>query len=261
MLHHQPTNSQGNFSYNACIYNGESWETHFHKNFEAVYVYKGNLLCTADDKSDWLYENEFALFLSNEIHSLTPNADTVYWVGVFSGDFVHSFEKICKDKTTDKFKFTCKPSILEFLKANLITTETPPIFMLKSCLYAMCNEYLEQVTLSKKEGKSFLVTQAIIDYISENYKNKISLSELSEKLGYNYHYLSKKFNKVFSMSFSEFLNLYRLEAATQLLTETDKSITEIAIESGFQSIRSFNEIFKSHIGVTPAKYRSELKKI
>lgn len=259
MLFHQPTNSQGNYSYNACIYNGESWEPHFHKNFELVYVCKGSLLCTADEKSETLYENEFALFLSNEIHTLTPSPNTVYWVGVFSGDFVHSFEKLCKEKTADKLKFTCNTSILEFLKANLITTEIPPIFVLKSCLYAVCNEYLNQVTLSKKDGKSFLQMQAIIDYISENYKNKISLSDIAEKLGYNYHYLSKKINKIFSMSFSDFLNLYRLETAIELLNETDLSITEVAIESGFQSIRSFNEIFKKHTGKNPAKYCSEIK--
>ena len=90
-------------------------------------------------------------------------------------------------------------------------------------------------------------------------KNKTSLFDIAEKLGYNYHYLSKKFNKTFSMSFTEYLNSYRLEQALTLLTETDFNITEIAIESGFQSIRSFNEIFKQHTGTTPAKYRSELK--
>ncbi len=261
MLFHQPTNSLGNYSYNSMFYDDAVWEPHFHKNFELVYVCKGSLLCTADEKRETLYENEFALFLSNEIHSLTPSADTEYWVGVFSGDFVHSFEKLTKDKSANCLKFTCEDSILEFLKYNLIKYESPPVFMLKSCLYAVCNEYLNQITLSKKDSKNFLQMQAIIDYISENYKNKISLSDIAEKLGYNYHYLSKKFNKIFSMSFSEFLNLYRLEAATQLLIETDKSITEIAIESGFQSIRSFNEIFKSHTGMSPAKYRSELKNI
>jgi xylan 1,4-beta-xylosidase len=58
------------------------------------------------------------------------------------------------------------------------------------------------------------------------------------------------------MSFTEFLNSYRLDAALALLTETDKDITEIALESGFQSIRSFNEYFKSRIGTTPVKYRT-----
>lgn len=258
MLFHQPTNSLGNYSYNSMFYDSVVWEPHFHKNFELVYVCHGSLLCTADEKRETLYENEFALFLSNEIHSLKPNEDTRYWVGVFSGDFVHSFEKLTKDKSANLFKFTCEDSILNFLKCNLINFETPPVFILKSCLYAVCNEYLNQVTLSKKDGKNFLQMQAIIDYISKNYKNKISLSDISEELGYNYHYLSKKFNKIFSMSFSDFLNLYRLETAIELLNETDLTITEIAIESGFQSIRSFNELFKKHTGKNPAKYRSDI---
>lgn len=78
---------------------------------------------------------------------------------------------------------------------------------------------------------------------------------MSERLGYNYYYLSKCFHKIFSMSFTDFLNSYRLDAALSMLTETDKDITDIALESGFQSIRSFNEFFKKNIGTTPAKYR------
>lgn len=259
MVFHQPTNSIGNQSYNAMFYDRSVWEPHFHKNFELVYVCKGSLICTADEKSCTLYENEFALFLSNEIHSLTPMDDTKYWVGVFSGDFVHSFAKLTKNKSADSLKFTCEKSVLEFLKINLINYKTPPVFILKSCLYAVCNEYLNQITLSKKDNKNFLQMQAIIDYVAENYKNKISLSDIAKKLGYNYHYLSKKFNKIFSMSFSDFLNLYRLETAIELLNETDLTVTEIAIESGFQSIRSFNELFKKHTGTTPVKYRLNLK--
>ena len=60
------------------------------------------------------------------------------------------------------------------------------------------------------------------------------------------------------MSFTDLLNSYRLDAALLLLTETDKDITDIALESGFQSVRNFNDYFKLKIGETPSKYRKTL---
>lgn len=259
MIFHQPINSQGNHSYNSAIYQFEDWGSHFHKNFELVYVIKGEVFCSANDKTALVKKDEFAMFLSNEIHFIKPCGDAVYWVGVFSGDFVHSFEKQTKNKTGEKLYFRCEDSILQYLKANLLTETTPPIYILKSCLYAVCNEYIKNIKLINLNNKNLTLLNSVIDYIAENYKNKISLSVVAEKLGYNYYYLSKKFNKTFSMSFTEYLNSYRLEKALEMLTETDMNITDIAIESGFQSIRSFNEIFKNHTGTTPAKYRSELK--
>ena len=60
------------------------------------------------------------------------------------------------------------------------------------------------------------------------------------------------------MNFTDYINVYRFNAACAMLTETDMSMTDIAYESGFQSIRSFNSIFKKLSGVTPREYRSAI---
>ena len=60
------------------------------------------------------------------------------------------------------------------------------------------------------------------------------------------------------MSFSEFLTLYRLETATQLMKQSDKKMLDIALESGFQSARSFNACFKSHFKMSPTEYKKNL---
>lgn len=255
MLFHQPHNSKGNYSYNTRIYDNVIWQPHFHKNFELIYVISGAVQCTAGEKSAVLAAGEFALILANEVHSLQTAGDSQCWIGVFSGDFVHAFEKKAQGKTGSGFVFRCEKSIEEFLKIHLINERQPPIFLLKACLYAACNEYEKNIQLSAQTGKNGLLMCSIVDYISQNYKNKISLSQMAERLGYNYHYLSKCFHKIFSMSFTDFLNSYRLDIALALLIETDKDITEIALESGFQSIRNFNEFFKSRTGTSPAKYR------
>ena len=57
------------------------------------------------------------------------------------------------------------------------------------------------------------------------------------------------------MTFNELLNMYRIETAIQLLDESDKKIVDVAYESGFQSVRTFNDCFKKHLGISPSEYR------
>ena len=64
------------------------------------------------------------------------------------------------------------------------------------------------------------------------------------------------FHSRISMHFSQYVNWYRVDTATELLRNTKLSITEIATRSGFQSIRSFNRIYRAFTGVSP----SEVKK-
>jgi transcriptional regulator GlxA family with amidase domain len=71
----------------------------------------------------------------------------------------------------------------------------------------------------------------------------------------------KRFNKAFAVSFTDFLNDFRLDTALRLLDQTDMDIAQVAMESGFQSLRSFNSIFKTRIGKTPTSYRMPLKRL
>lgn len=260
MLYHQPHNSVSNYAYNAYFYNNIAYQPHFHKNFELVYVVSGQVRCTAGDRVALLNPGEFALFLANEVHSLSGQGNSRCWIGVFSGDHVHTFEKQVRGKVGDTFVFTCPPATNAFLQSHLITQEQPPLYLRKACLYAVCHEFCARVPLHPQTDKSGLLMQAITDYIGENYNKKITLAHLAEKLGYNYHYLSRNFARIFSVSFTDFLNAYRLENALAMLNETDKDITRIAMESGFQSIRSFNHCFKTCIGVSPSQYRAQNQK-
>ena len=95
----------------------------------------------------------------------------------------------------------------------------------------------------------------MILFIENNYQNNITLSDAAKYLGYDYHYVSRFFKKNFNMNFHDFLTTYRLQSAIKLLEETDKPVTRIAFESGFQSIRAFNDCFKKHTGKSPSHFR------
>ncbi len=255
MLYHQTHNSATNYAYNSYIYKKMNYKAHFHRNFEVIYVFEGKISCTVNEVNRIMNPGDFAMILPNEIHAVEMVGEGTSWIGVYSGDFIHAFEKKVRGNVGSDFVFRCESSVEEFLKLHLIKKEQPPIYLIKACLYALCNEYEKAIELSPRKDKKGILMIAITDYIAENYRNKISLSEMAEKVGYNYHYLSKCFHRIFAMSFSEFINMYRLDAALVMLTETDKDIIDIALESGFQSVRSFNDYFVSHVGTTPSKYR------
>ena len=96
----------------------------------------------------------------------------------------------------------------------------------------------------------------IVEYVEQNHRNNITLAKTAEILGYEYSYFSKIFNRIFSMNFNDYLNTYRFNDACQMLTETDMTITEIASESGFKSIRSFNYVFRKLSVTSPREYRN-----
>jgi len=122
-------------------------------------------------------------------------------------------------------------------------------------LYAVCDEYLKQNKLVEAKDKQSILMNDIVDYVENNYKKQISLNQLADSLGYEYCYFSKLFNKLFSMSFNSYINTYRFNAASEMLINTDMPVTEIAYESGFQSIRSFNNTFKNLSGRSPSDFR------
>ena len=130
--------------------------------------------------------------------------------------------------------------------------------MQKACLYAILNEYLASVTLTEKSKSSPDATSRILDFIEEHYKTNVTLSDLAAELNYDYHYTSRLFNSLFQMSFCDFVSLYRIKRAAELLTDRDKKILDVAYECGFQSVRSFNSRFKSFAGVSPREYRRGL---
>lgn len=256
MLFHQPHNSMGNYNYNARVYREEVWQHHFHKNLELICVLSGEVSCDVNNRIYQLKTGDFGLCLPYDVHAYTPSENTKYYVLVFSGDYVRLFENQIRGKSADGFVFTPSGETKDFLMKNLVENKSPTVYTLKSCLYSVCDEFLKRVALSdNKDRKQSII--AITDYLSKNHTRDIGLDDIARLLGYDYHYVSRYFHSVFDMSFAELLGAYRLETAIRLMDETDEKIADIAFESGFGSVRSFNYTFKKHFGISPNEYRKK----
>lgn len=98
----------------------------------------------------------------------------------------------------------------------------------------------------------------ILDYVNYNYTKNITLKQLSKLFFINEKYLGKLLKTHYKMSFHEYLNNLRLNAAENLLKTTSKTIIEIAFDCGYHSVNYFNRRFYKKYNVTPTEYRKKL---
>jgi len=223
-----------------------------HRHPELIYVRDGSIEITVAAKTETLNKNSFALVLPHEIHEYCTHHDSIIDICIFSMDFIPTFSKELHQMQADSAAFTCSGSVTAFADANLFYHgQKPAFYMLKSVLYAIVCSFLEQTMLSPKTNKDDILIYKMINYIENNFQENITLKNMAKKLGYEEHYLSRCFHNSIPMHFSRYVNWYRVNAATELLKTSELSIAEIALESGFQSIRNFNRVFLELTGTTP----------
>lgn len=104
------------------------------------------------------------------------------------------------------------------------------------------------------------LSSQILIYVNDNYKSDITLDTLAQHFGYTKAYLSRYFSSSFGVGFCEYLSALRLKNALALMNEKKYSITECALESGFNSMRSFYRVFRNEFGCSPREYIAESEK-
>lgn len=93
-------------------------------------------------------------------------------------------------------------------------------------------------------------------YIVENFREKTSLDKAAEAANMTPQSFCKYFKKISRKTFIEVVNDYRIDFAMQELVHTDKTITQIGFESGFNDISNFYKTFKKRRQLSPLTYRN-----
>lgn len=116
----------------------------------------------------------------------------------------------------------------------------------------------EQTEEKESEGSagSFIVKKAL-EYMEENYKEKLTLTELASELFVSQWHLSKLLNKHTKKSFSELLNEIRVREAKQLLKDPALRVGDVAETVGFLDIAHFSRVFKKYTNMSANEYRNK----
>jgi AraC-like DNA-binding protein len=97
-----------------------------------------------------------------------------------------------------------------------------------------------------------------VEYINQHYREDLPLEFIAKIAGFSKFHFTRWFKQFAGMSFYEYLTQVRMQVAESMLANTEVPITEIALESGFQSIATFNRVFKYNHNLTPTEYRKRL---
>ena len=138
-------------------------------------------------------------------------------------------------------------------------------FSLKNPGYmAICNGILLKIIgllYGEHLSSDFVKTEKInksIEFLKNNFSNPdLEITKLAQLSGLS----TKQFRRIFEAGYKKtpyaFLQEFRINKAEILLRNTQKSISDIAMQCGFSDVYSFSHSFKKHIGVSPAKYKKQ----
>lgn len=94
-----------------------------------------------------------------------------------------------------------------------------------------------------------------LDYIKKNYWDDINVNSIIEYIGLNRSYFSNLFRKSMGITLQEYLSVFRLSRANELLDMTDENIEDIANNCGYNDPLVFSKAYKRKYGVTPTQHR------
>jgi AraC-like DNA-binding protein len=123
-----------------------------------------------------------------------------------------------------------------------------------------CNDYrlLSTVQLQSFDDDAGLARiSGIVDYITEHYSESFSMAELCERLSMSESSFSRTFRRATGNSFTDFVNRLRINKACQLLMESDRYITNVCYDVGFNNVANFNRRFLQVKGMTPKEFRRQ----
>ena len=260
-------------------FKGRSYKNHWHSYGEITLVGPGEKNIYSVNQTTYnLVEGDFVLIWPMEMHSVIDADREKAVVIQFSNSFINSLFDLRRImhiyRNLHVICILAHPELAK--KLNDITTEMKDIFFsgdqdkeLKCCMLLMkfmltLDEYKGELApeLAQESGNGYTDDvmrrmMNVTDYIKNNLtSDDLSQSAMAEMDGISRDYFSRIFKNVTGMNYNKWLNMIRLEKATELLAVKDLSLTEIAMLSGFQSIPSFNRVFREEKGMAPGEYRA-----
>lgn len=228
-----------------------NFPAHLHQYFEIITIIKGEMEITIDNNLYTLKKGESVLIFPHQLHSLSSKKSE-HILFIFSPETVKAYFSKYSSYVPKTNQFRLSGYLYEkFKKIN----DDSSIFDKKGFFYSICAEFDKSAEYEKRTYNEDNLLFKIFKVVEENFKTECTLETVSLHTAFSYSYLSRYFKKTTGISFKEYVNQYRISNACYLLNNTDFSVLECAMESGYSSLRSFNRNFKLHTGTTPQEYR------
>ncbi|MDD6967025.1 MAG: AraC family transcriptional regulator [Firmicutes bacterium] len=254
-----------------------SYDPHWHSAYEMIVPIEGNYLVNVCGQTFDLAPGDIFLIPGGEPHSLKAPARGGRFI------FLFEFDQILAIKGAS-YLASC------MAKPLLINRSTcPAIYAEEADLFGrICWEYLHDDSLRDISVYSQLLTiflnygkyrlssesspsmlqlphssqrnyaerfEAVFDYLDRHFAEDLTLEDAAAVAGFSKFHFSRTFKQLSGCNFYEYLCHRRIKTSETLLMKPGLSISQIALQSGFSSVSTFNRTFKKLKGCTPTQYR------
>jgi AraC-like DNA-binding protein len=137
-------------------------------------------------------------------------------------------------------------------KAGLVPND-PFLQSMASSVYFLLERYFSETYSIFSEERERQEFYQVIEYVNAHFKEDITVEAISKSLYISRGRLASSFKKYAGEGVSEYINKLRIKNANFMLSQ-GASITEASMESGFRSIRTFNNVYKGVMNMTPSEY-------
>ena len=249
---------------------------HWHKEWEIIHIIEGTFTAHTDDLVYTAHAGDTLLVRDGMLHGGTPE-NCIYECflfdlhGLFRNlDMVKKYlrpiyrEQILPEIYYPKGKMSEVDNLISKLSACYSTTVCPELpleLIVLGCISQLFATILQEHTyiLSQKDTTDSThkidLIKTILEYIELHYASAITLGELAGVANMNPKYFCRFFRSITHQTPMEYVNMYRIEKAAQMLHSTRLPITNICMECGFNDSSNFIKVFRKYKGMTPKQYR------
>lgn len=268
--------------FNTDVRLNERINCHWHDELEFLVITEGGADFHINERTYRIFEGDMLFVNSNLLHSATSieNMPCSFFAVVFSPALLGGYSNdIIQQKyiapilkADISFPECIKPtkehgeqiiSLLSEIKNLYFEKGNACELRIKTKLYEIWYLLLSVSECTDKievKNNSYRISRikSILEYISERYSQKITLSELSSAFSMSEGQFCRFFKSMVKLSVVNYINSYRINESAVLLQKTDKEIGEIACLVGFNNISYFNKIFRAYMHCSPTEFRNAL---
>ncbi len=251
---------------------------HWHPEHEILYVKKGKLHLKLNQVEYTAVAGDLFFIQGGTFHEGVAEDEAVYYCIVFNptqmipqeyAEYERLIELSNNRLHTKQYLGNGASSLLDIALKLVEAFEEKdkiPILLTTGLLIEFMGEMIEHHTdadvlpPSDRSVKTLSAIRNVLYKIETDYASNLTLSELAAIANLSENYFCRLFKKMTSYSPIDYLISYRINIAEYMLKNSDKTITEIALDCGFDDVSHFIKFFKRKKGVTPKQYMLSMHK-
>jgi len=254
---------------------------HWHEDIEIIYLVEGKLRVGINSKIYQLYARDILFIPPGSAHCFFAEKEySNRCVIQFRISIFDSFLSGIQDTKAIKPMFNSTTllnpgnplhTLLERQINQLIDENNNKALgyklILKARLYDLAGNLLRHMPKNEQQTEevssqkeTLLRLDKVFQYINENYQDRIDLNDITKTAGLSKYYFTRFFKENVGVTFIDYLNSFRVAKSEWLLLNSDEPVIEIAYKCGFNSVKTFNRVFKNLKGASPVAYKKTIIK-